>query len=66
MRDSTERPETVAANANRLSGVAPEGIRKSVSAMKETDRNWDNPFGDGTAAKQILSEIAPKIQQTLP
>lgn len=63
LRDNTERPETVEAGANRLSGVKPEAIREEVSTMLSASETWENPFGDGTAAAQILNTVAKRPQK---
>ncbi len=54
IRESTERPETVAAGANTVVGTNPDDILAGVREMLSTDGDWENPFGDGTAAEQIL------------
>lgn len=57
IRDSTERPETVAIGANVVVGTDPseivDGARKQLA--KPTD--WEAPFGDGDAADRILDVI---------
>lgn len=53
LRDNTERQETVAIGANRLAGVEPAHVLKAARAMFDAPRSWSNPFGDGTAARQI-------------
>ena len=57
VRASTERPETVTVGANELVGVDPAEIVAAVKAAVETDADWKNPFGDGTAAEQILDIV---------
>ncbi len=61
MRDTTERPEGVAAGTSRLVGTSQEAIlRESLLLLR--DRNEyarrsaiANPYGDGQAAKRIRS-----------
>jgi UDP-N-acetylglucosamine 2-epimerase (non-hydrolysing) len=60
MRDSTERPEGVAAGAVRLVGPRFDGIIEGVTELL-TDRlayacmiDRPNPYGDGTASRQIV------------
>jgi len=53
-RDSTERPETIDVGANILSGTDAEDIRRCAFDMIDTETTWPNPFGDGTAAEQII------------
>ncbi|AXG06291.1 UDP-N-acetylglucosamine 2-epimerase (non-hydrolyzing) [Haloplanus rubicundus] len=57
LRDNTERPETVEVGANRVVGVQPDDVARAVREMLTIERNWENPFGDGTAAEQILDAI---------
>jgi UDP-N-acetylglucosamine 2-epimerase (non-hydrolysing) len=57
LRDSTERPETVDVGANRVVGLRGENIREGASVALATDRDWENPFGDGRAAERILDVI---------
>jgi len=53
LRDNTERPETVEVGANMLAGTKPERIMDCARSMMDRDRDWDNPFGDGTAGERI-------------
>lgn len=54
LRDNTERPETIEVGANKLAGVEPEQILSVAKQMYSTTPGWKNPFGDGTAAYQII------------
>lgn len=54
LRNNTERPETIEVGANRLAGTAPAAILEATRAMLGVVRGWANPFGDGTAAQQII------------
>ena len=54
IRDDTERPETLHVGSNMLAGTTAEGIVAHVEDMLSRPRNWDNPFGDGTAAPHIV------------
>ena len=58
IRDSTERPETVAAGANVIAGVAMQDIVTAAEKMLNTPRTWKNPFGDGKAGDRIIDIIA--------
>jgi UDP-N-acetylglucosamine 2-epimerase (non-hydrolysing) len=60
MRDSTERPETVEVGANVVAGTEPTAILEATEAMLKVDGKWSNPFGDGTAAEQILDVLEAK------
>ncbi|GGE02572.1 non-hydrolyzing UDP-N-acetylglucosamine 2-epimerase [Paenibacillus nasutitermitis] len=64
MRDTTERPEAVAANAVYLAGTEEEAIY-AVTTRLLTDMNFYNtmsnavnPFGDGEASRRIVQYIA--------
>ena len=57
MRDSTERPETVAVDANRLVGTDPDAILAGAHEMIARSGEWENPFGDGDAAPRILDAL---------
>jgi UDP-N-acetylglucosamine 2-epimerase (non-hydrolysing) len=57
LRDNTERPETLDVGANQLAGVSPDAIEARTREMVTREPDWENPFGDGTAAEQII-EIA--------
>lgn len=56
LRDNTERPETIEVGANILSGCAPEKIVASCEIMLGKS-GWNNPFGDGKAAKRIVKIV---------
>jgi UDP-N-acetylglucosamine 2-epimerase (non-hydrolysing) len=66
-RDTTERPEAITAGTARLVGTAEEAL---VAAGSELLDNQDayaamakarNPFGDGTAARRIVTRL---LQET--
>lgn len=57
LREITERPETLAVGSNLLVGTDPGRIREGVDAMLEAAPDWPNPFGDGTAAEQIVDSL---------
>ena len=57
IRTTTERPETVEVGANVLAGTGPEQIKNAAQEMLNTGTDWENPFGDGTAAEKILDTI---------
>jgi hypothetical protein len=54
IRENTERPETVEVGANTLAGYSPGDILRSALKMLAADGRWQNPFGDGTAGRQIV------------
>lgn len=57
LRENTERPETVEVGANVVSGTDPDDVIANTSTMRTADRTWENPFGDGTAAEQIVDDL---------
>lgn len=61
LRDNTERPETVEVGANILIGRDKEKCLKGIEKMLNTSTDWENPFGDGTTAKQILKVLKESL-----
>jgi UDP-N-acetylglucosamine 2-epimerase (non-hydrolysing) len=57
LRDSTERPETVAVGSNIIAGVKPDKVLSAAKSMLRVRTNWKNPFGDGRAATKIIDSI---------
>ena len=57
LRENTERRETVEVGSNMLVGTSPERIIEGVDKMIKRVRSWDNPFGDGFAAKRIIDIV---------
>lgn len=63
MRDNTERPEAVLANTVKLVGTNIEKIITSVNQLLSDEKSYkfmssaSNPYGDGNAAKKIISII---------
>ncbi|MBI4043157.1 MAG: UDP-N-acetylglucosamine 2-epimerase (non-hydrolyzing) [Deltaproteobacteria bacterium] len=57
LRTTTERPETVAAGANQLGGVESGQIVQAAQEMSRRERIWENPYGDGRAALNILQHL---------
>lgn len=62
LRYSTERPESVFVSSNMVAGTSPGDIVEAGHTMRRAPRTWENPFGDGTAAKQIIQVLAPVLQ----
>jgi UDP-N-acetylglucosamine 2-epimerase (non-hydrolysing) len=62
MRENTERPETLDVGANRLSSTDPDQIVAIATEMLLRCGNWENPFGDGDAAEQILRALPLKTK----
>ncbi|MBQ9429277.1 MAG: UDP-N-acetylglucosamine 2-epimerase (non-hydrolyzing) [Clostridia bacterium] len=59
MRDTTERPEGIAAGTLRLVGTSEEGIYESFKELLENEATYEkmskasNPYGDGHACRRI-------------
>lgn len=64
MRDTTERPEAVAANAVYIAGTEESTIHAAATRLLtdphfyNTMSNAVNPFGDGRASKRVVQIIA--------
>jgi UDP-N-acetylglucosamine 2-epimerase (non-hydrolysing) len=54
LRENTERPETIDVGSNVLAGTNVEKIFTAVLNMIDMPRTWDNPFGNGDAARHII------------
>ncbi len=65
IRDSTERPETVTVGANEIVDPVAGNIAESVDRMVQKSGQWENPFGDGDASKQILQTITRRKKQEI-
>jgi UDP-N-acetylglucosamine 2-epimerase (non-hydrolysing) len=63
MRDTTERPEAVAAGTVRLVGADRARIVAEAALLLEDDTVYrqmthaHNPYGDGSAAKRIVAQL---------
>jgi UDP-N-acetylglucosamine 2-epimerase (non-hydrolysing) len=57
LRDTTEWTESVERGANLLAGTSPDAILQAVQTMRDVERVWDNPFGDGKAAAKIADVV---------
>lgn len=70
MRDTTERPEAVAAGTVKLVGTAVETILSEANRLLDDQQAYlhmtkaSNPFGDGFAARRIVETLmlSKKIQ----
>lgn len=60
LRENTERPETLAVGANRLSGPTIPELQAAWEQATNEPRHWKNPFGDGTASIRILNSLLGK------
>lgn len=61
LRHRSDRPESVEAGASVLAGTDPDDILAATKTMLEKERNWEDPFGNGTAAKQIIDHLIQHI-----
>lgn len=63
MRDTTERPEAVAAGTVRLVGTHAQSISDSIAELLTNGEMYaamsraHNPYGDGTACKKIVDAL---------
>ena len=68
LRDETERPEALEAGCALLIGAERTTIIKEVMRVSKDKTAYDsmsqagNPFGDGTASRQIVSVLAKHFQ----
>jgi UDP-N-acetylglucosamine 2-epimerase (non-hydrolysing) len=64
MRDTTERPEGVAAGTARLVGADASVILRETARLLDDRQAYEqmakahNPYGDGTASRQIAALVA--------
>ncbi len=64
LRDTTERPEGLAAGTLKLAGTDEETIYRLVKELLEDEEEYGrmsqaaNPYGDGLASKRIADAIA--------
>ncbi|WP_115865073.1 non-hydrolyzing UDP-N-acetylglucosamine 2-epimerase [Halorussus litoreus] len=61
VRDSTERPETLSVGANILVGTDAEDIASGAAEMLDRPVDWACPFGNGTAAANILDAVSADV-----
>lgn len=70
MRDTTERPEAVAAGTVRLVGTDAANIERKVATLLDDREAYlrmstsMNPYGDGTAAQKIFSSVDRYLAST--
>jgi len=69
MRDTTERPEGIAAGTLKLVGTNEEDIYRSFSRLLVDPEEYSkmskasNPYGDGTACKQIADILERELTE---
>lgn len=57
LRENTERPETLAIDANVLAGTHPRRILRAVERQLAVPRRWPNPYGSGMTGAKIASHV---------
>ena len=67
IRDSTERPETIEAGSNILSGLNSEDIFQCVKQMTSIVPNWkwDLSLGDGKTASKVVNIVRGKLERRI-
>ncbi|OLR54773.1 UDP-N-acetylglucosamine 2-epimerase [Hornefia porci] len=69
MRDTTERPEGVSAGTLRLTGTEEHKICRECDRLLTSEEEYQkmakavNPYGDGTASRQIAAILKEHLQQ---
>lgn len=69
LRDNTERPEGIEAGTLRLAGTEEAAVYNAFKTLLTNEQIYDemsragNPYGDGTAAKQIVDILLHKIDE---
>ncbi len=65
LRDNTERPEAIDTGLTKLVGTKPARVISEVMSLLNQQTNsrdtFENPFGDGTAAKKIEQVLISKL-----
>ena len=63
IRESTERPETIEAGSNILSGLQPQNILESVQTItsQKPDWEWNEALGDGKTSSKVINIIRGKL-----
>jgi UDP-N-acetylglucosamine 2-epimerase (non-hydrolysing) len=63
MRDTTERPEGIAAGCARLSGTSPDAVERDILELLDDEAAYAsmaqvaNPYGDGRTAERIVERL---------
>jgi len=71
MRDTTERPEALAAGTVRLVGTDVQKIVSNVSQLLDDEKAYQemsfahNPYGDGQASARIIQALLARHQENL-
>lgn len=62
IRKSTERPETVEAGSNIVSGLKPANILAAVNTFSATKRKWRYTLGDGNTSSKVINILYGMLQ----
>ena len=68
MRDTTERPEGIAAGTLKLVGTDEENIYRSFCLLLEDEQTYtamseaSNPYGDGHASERIADILERELE----
>ena len=57
LRDETERPETVEAGANVVTGLNKDRVMGAINNFLKNKSSWASPYGKGNSAKKIIDSI---------
>lgn len=66
LRPNTERPDTVRVGANALGGETSVEIKKNFLKMRKVRPGWENPYGDGSTARQMLAAVTGEAVSRSP
>jgi UDP-N-acetylglucosamine 2-epimerase (non-hydrolysing) len=72
LRETTERPEAIAAGAARLVGTSAEAVYQAAARLLDDSDAYAamaqavSPFGDGHAAPRIVSRLAAELAPSTP
>jgi len=63
IRESTERPETIEAGSNILSGLDPQNMLDSVKTITSRKPNWEwnTALGDGKTSTKVINILRGKL-----
>ena len=67
LRNTTERPEGVAAGTLKLVGTREEDVYRQFKSLLENEAEYrrmataSNPYGDGTASRQIADALTREL-----
>ncbi len=62
IRKTTERPETIEAGSNIISGLNPKNIVSSVETALTLKNDWEYKLGDGNTSSKVINIIHSLFQ----